>query len=190
MASLRPGEKRVMALGDIAYEIETMVRAALRFYELDEGDGDRFARNVYLESALLHARNLVEFIATPHGGDYMRPGDFAPGWDYGPWAVLKKELGPLNHHLSHLSWKRQDPDAVSPSRNLFREVLKGCEAFRNHLVASPYVGDQALDGALEKVDRLATARWKSTTWIDTSVLTTSVTELAVSGVEDPLELRL
>jgi hypothetical protein len=190
MTSLRPGEKRVMAMGDITYEIETMVRAALRFHELDEGDGDRLARNVYLECALLHARNLVEFIATPHGGKYMRPDDFVPGWDYRPWADLKKELGPLNQHLSHLSWQRQNPDSVAPSKDLFREVLKGCEAFRDHLAASPYVGDKALDGVLEKVHGLAATRWKSTTWSDTSALTTSVTEVSVSGVEDPLELRL
>lgn len=179
-----------MAMGDITYEIETMVRAALSFYELDERDGDRLARNVYLESALLHARNLVEFIATPHSGDYMRPEDFAPGWDYRPWADLKKELGPLSQHLSRLSWKRQDPDSVAPSGNLFRQVLNGCEAFRNHLAASPYVGNEALDRVLEKVHRLAATRWRTTTSSDTSALRTSVTELTVSGVEDPLELHL
>lgn len=190
MSSLRSGEVRLMAVGHIAYEIETMVQAAIRFYDLNEEDSDGLARNVFLESALLHARNLVEFIATPHDDKYMRPEDFAPGWDYRPWTELKRELGPLNQHLSHLSWKRLDPNAAALSRNLFRRVLDGCEAFRVHLAASPSVGDGTLVDVLKRVQQLATPRLKTATCSNAPALTTSVTESRMSVVEDPLDLRL
>lgn len=120
---------------------------------------DQYSRNLYLEGALLHARNLIEILADSRSGnDYMKPDDFAPGWDTAHWSHLKRQLDPLNEHLSHLSWKRLDPAALPPSATVFRDILEAGEAFRAHLADGPNVGGTPLADTLRRVTALAAPR--------------------------------
>jgi len=94
------------AMHHVNYELDMMAFAAARLrYPLDD-----LFRNAYLESMLLHARNLAAFLIWPdNNATSIRPVDFAPGWSAGPaeaCAYLESQRDRINKHLAHLTWQR------------------------------------------------------------------------------------
>lgn len=102
------------ALGHIAYEATMCATSAIRCaeveYGLRRGDGDD--RNAYLESALLHARNLYEFLCTDGRNNDLRRRDFGPDWkptgeqQEAAARLLGAAQVDLHKHLAHLTWER------------------------------------------------------------------------------------
>jgi hypothetical protein len=94
----------------VGYEVDQMTWAAGQLpipppTTLSAAEGT--AQNAALESALLHARSLIEFILDkPRRSDDMRPADFYPGWE-GPPADVREQLDDerrlLHKYLVHLS---------------------------------------------------------------------------------------
>jgi hypothetical protein len=183
----------LQGLSHLIYEIQTMVRSAVRYQDEVEGDGegDDVVRLACLESSLLHARNLIEFLAVPNRGKtkYIRPDDFAPDkeWDYSEQSDMPPLLGPLNDHLTHLGWKRAEPRTEQATGGIIRRVLRACEAFRDHLESSSFFGDSALRDALSDARELTERRLVGKPWSDSSPFTTTTTVVSVVAT-DPLDL--
>jgi len=186
MASPRSESDRLAALGHLAYEIDTMIEARVRFTEHDRSpDGEGLSRNVYLESVLLHARNLIVFLANSHPSDTeMKPDDFSPGWDYSKFSNLSKELGALSEHLAHLSWKRISPRAGTLSPDVLDRILAGCEAFYTHLVEGSAGGTTLIRAALDKASLSSVPNREGRPWSQNSQLSTTVTEITFAGFTD------
>ena len=143
--------ERAEALGHLSHEIGTMIEAWSRVEEIDRTrTGSALERIAYLECALLHARNLIEFLALP---TYMKAADFVSGWDYTRTADLRPELGPLNEHLAHLSWKRTSDRAGTLSDDVLERILGGCEAF--YAAAAGTAGATQVRAALDKAKALS-----------------------------------
>jgi hypothetical protein len=107
----------------VAYELIEMDLMAVRVLR-DEYE------NHHLESALLHARSLIEFLIgreRRHRND-ISPDDFVEGW----WAPegphtdrLRAALPVIDQHLSHLTWTRVTQGAQSWSYPDMRNDVLG-----------------------------------------------------------------
>jgi hypothetical protein len=97
-----------------------------------------------LESMLLHARNLGEFLIE---GRYktsdLHRSDFAPGWSP-PNSPAKRRLrdarAMVDRHLSHLSWERDEEGKFDHDpTGIADDMVEVMSAFVDHLeaVASP-----------------------------------------------------
>jgi hypothetical protein len=115
MADDRPRRSRADladALGHVEYELQMCAAAAIRVATGAAGDSIEF--NAYLESTLLHARNLYEFlVATPRQDDMGRIDFATENWDArecAPETVRQLEVAVrlLHKHLAHLTWARVD----------------------------------------------------------------------------------
>lgn len=87
----------------IGYEMRALVDA----------HGHRDADNAFLESSLLHARNLIEFLIgrSSRRATDMAPEDFSEGWEPRPEPSirrLREHLDQIDKHLAHLTWARVD----------------------------------------------------------------------------------
>lgn len=123
MALARPRRSdtdRAAALTHLGYELEMCAAAACRLATSTARDATE--HNAYLESSLLHARNLYEFLVT--GKKSARPDDLlrtdfaSEDWsarEQSPPAVrrLATAYPDLHKHLSHLTWARVD-DVAPP----------------------------------------------------------------------------
>lgn len=158
-----PNDSHSVAMGHVAYEVTQMTRAATL---IGPGvptatDDQRTAWNAALESALLHARALIEFMLDPkkHDDD-IRPDDFYPGWAGPPPAVrarLDAERKLLHKHLSHLTWKRVSDEPAAWDHNAtVRLIVDQLASFADHLTGGLEAG---------KVDRqVVTALRASLVW--------------------------
>jgi len=118
----------------VGYELTTMVRQFTMMERArDRGSSDAEPIvQVCFEAALLHARNLIEFLTYNATGDStMHPSDFGSAW-VGRLAdpTINKIV---NRHLTHLRWERvTDPlptwfdmrPLVDDLLGLFREFVK------------------------------------------------------------------
>ena len=184
-------EKRLFAISHIVYEIDTMVTATLRHREIEDAGGDWIERNINLESALLHARALIEFLVRKSGrDDYMFPSDFGSGWDTSQCREVASQLGALNAHLAHLTWTRLDKDAPRVSRTLIYDVLTDSGAFASYLKKNGRLGWQAIEEAIAEAKRLAESRGGLCSGTIHPPFTTADTRVSVVGGRRPLELDL
>src|SRR5437764_14269800 len=89
----------------VEYESTQMVESALRLPTADE---DAVAKNAYLESCLLHARALIEFLLGNGRATDIRAEHLAPGWELGESACgrFKARKDAIDKHLAHLTWTR------------------------------------------------------------------------------------
>lgn len=106
------GEK-IEALKHVAYEVWMMTFAATQL--VSTGDDQSLpevgvVQNAYLESTLLHARSLADFLVRDSGRKAdIRRIDFADEWKPEPDEAVtrvKGSLNDLNKHLAHLTWDR------------------------------------------------------------------------------------
>jgi hypothetical protein len=183
---MRPESERLEGLGHVAYEITMMIEATLHFSDIDQVPrGDGLAQNVYLESALLHARNLVEFLAGPDDTEAMHAGDFTPEWDPTQWSHLMKESAALGEHLSHLSWRQVRTKAGALSPDIFDRILAGCQAFEHRLTETNLGGETMVRAALAKAAILDTPRPASQKWNEAPPFSSTVVQLASSDLVPP-----
>jgi hypothetical protein len=76
-------------------------------------------RYAFLESELIHARALFEFLTTtkrPRSDDIVRT-DFAEDWEPSPAdavATLKDQVPDIHKNLAHLTWARVDDQRPVP----------------------------------------------------------------------------
>ena len=75
--------------------------------------GHEGGRVADLESGLLHARNLIEFL-TEWPGSKITAGEFLPAWKPLPAKRFDHENRVLNNWLSHLTWLRVEEDQPVP----------------------------------------------------------------------------
>jgi hypothetical protein len=121
----RPMAEKTDALAHIAYEVQMCAEAAIRCAQQEVllrtgAVRDQAPRNAYLESSLMHARGLYEFLIKdkrrPRDDDMLRE-DFGPAWKAAPGREVEAKirlaawLPDAYMHLAHLTWRRVDePD--------------------------------------------------------------------------------
>jgi hypothetical protein len=90
------------------YEVDAMVRAARA---LSDGVPARYG-SVFVESLLLHVRNLAAFLVWPADDVVsIRPVDFGPDWTPAPplaVSYLLEQRHRLYARLAHLTWQGRD----------------------------------------------------------------------------------
>ena len=105
--------ERTLALVHVQYELEMCAASATR--AATPNGRDDIEANAYLESTLLHARNLYEFLVanrkSPRDDDLLRADFTRRDWsasEHAPEAVrrLATAIPDVNKHLSHLTWAR------------------------------------------------------------------------------------
>jgi hypothetical protein len=103
------------ASATIAFELDQLVEMVVTFRSAALDPWPTVAVVALQESALRHARNLIEFlIGRTHNDlscwrpDSMAPRDFLPGWslDYATAARLSEALSVADLWLAHLTWDR------------------------------------------------------------------------------------
>lgn len=108
---MRP-DQLLSGVAHVQYEWTQLAGCAVR---LDQVDGVRTAQeNATLESLLLHARCLINFLCGNYNGEWsahdMKPADFVRA----PWVLADEEmdrrlrgrLAVINPTLAHVSWRR------------------------------------------------------------------------------------
>jgi hypothetical protein len=155
-------------MGHIAYEVEMCVDAAVRCVLAAGPGGDDTARNAFLESALLHARCVFEFLDAKkrdRRDDDMIREDFGPPWkpakgkEQEARTALHKVKPDIDKHLAHLTWQRVD-DPETPSWTVLQvaqDVTTLARAWATHLTKAvegdPMRSPIQLTSALDKAER-------------------------------------
>ena len=109
-----------------------------------ERNGDIHVANACLESMLLHARNLMEFLIEHYWSTDIHRTDFAPEWSP-PSSPAKERLldarPTFDPHLSHMTWERLDADTHDhDAERIANDLVELMRAFVEHLRAE---GDHA-----------------------------------------------
>jgi hypothetical protein len=116
----RSENDRTLALVHVRYELEMCAASAIR--AATPNARDVIEANAYLESTLLHARNLYEFLVanrkSPRDDDLLRTDFTRMDWTaskHAPDAVrrLAAAIPDVHKHLSHLTWARVDDLTVA-----------------------------------------------------------------------------
>jgi hypothetical protein len=105
---------------------------------LRAGPVDGVSSNAYLESMLLHARALAEFLVLSRSRPSdIRRQDFADEWSPTPVeavARLTDHVPTLDRHLSHLTWERVETGPPSwEYHQVADDVLMIAFAWLDHL---------------------------------------------------------
>ena len=119
------GERDLLtASTHVGYEVEQMVRAALASRDA----GSAVVRIALMESALFHARALLEFLqGTNHPND-IQATEFTPGWECSADLTARKKA--IDRHLAHLTWSRVEEGTERwEFPDLLREVLDAYRVF-------------------------------------------------------------
>lgn len=113
MRKNRSEQEKKLARRYVKYELRMLnaaVEAKLKHLSLDSKKRDKYIGSIYLDSILLHVRNLFEFLNRKPKDDYIRAMDFL---DNKSWKPTKFKT--INHVLitkietyrSHLSYLRK-----------------------------------------------------------------------------------
>jgi hypothetical protein len=96
----------------LGYELWMMAATAAL---IRSGDGDPLRRSAYLESMLLHARALSEFVLGRGRNTDLSLDDFASAWEPEPAdavARVRKGIDAIDKRLAHLTWARVEQPPV------------------------------------------------------------------------------
>lgn len=124
----------------------------------DETGQDHVAQ-ACLESMLLHARNLSEFlIEGRYKSSDIHRSDFTPGWSP-PNSPAKRRLRDarpmLDRHLSHLSWERVEIDTPEHDpKRISDDIVEVMRAFVDHLEAEANPAAEWFNGQLQQARML------------------------------------
>jgi hypothetical protein len=140
-------------IGAVGYEVDQMTWAAGQLRTLPPTTlsvAESAAQNAALESVLIHARSLIEFMLDkPKRSDDMRPDDFyrvgrSPRRGADP---VQRRAQRVAQTLVHLSWDRvRDEAAEWNHRRTVRTIFEQLNAFADHL--SGGVEQGKVDGAV------------------------------------------
>lgn len=176
-------------MSHVAYEVMQMTWAAGQLWTSREStDATGVAWNAVLESALLHARSLIEFMLDDaRYADDMRPDAFYPGWP-GPQGPVRDELDAerklLHKHLVHLTWARAGSEpAAWDFRRTVGTIVQALGSYADHLSTGAERGEA--DGAVVRTMRAALlwARQEIQRW-SRPVLATERVAQVTAGVID------
>lgn len=134
----------------VGYELRMLAHTALRTAQTHTMGAD-LDRNAYLESSLLHARQLADFLVHSKAGypSDLRRTDFTPtDWKPGPADAVEriKDASPrFDKSLAHLTWERvhNDPPAWS-----FVQIARDLTAIADYWTAHLAQHDDALSTTL------------------------------------------
>jgi hypothetical protein len=99
--ALRTKTELKNAVIHLSYEMKQMMAAAALLVR--DGDG-KDTSAAFLESALLHARNLIEFLTQKPKADLVTSQHFLRNWTSS--SNYEAENKELNNWLAHLTWLR------------------------------------------------------------------------------------
>jgi hypothetical protein len=157
-----------------------------------ERNGDRHAANACLESMLLHARNLMEFLIEPSWAPDAHRTDFAPGWSLPNSAATKRLLDAremVDRHVSHLRWERVKDD--SPDREpgrLADDLVEVMGLFVEHLEAEDNRAAEWFNGHVLEAHLLLRQRpvgeqeWNLTTSVHEGAAATDSSRVPTSAI--------
>src|SRR5262245_4803477 len=162
-----------------------MVGAALRI----DSAADAVIHNALLESTLLHARSLTDFLLNGGRSTDITGSTFSPGWEikaeYKQDLVDRKLL--LDKHLAHLTPERVTDGKQSwPYPDIVNELVGHLRRYHAQL---PYDSQAkfSIGVELDKVDKAVTLEWRADTAV-TSTTNTSPTVTVTSGGRNRLTL--
>jgi hypothetical protein len=92
----------------VGYELRQLA-ALPNLHDQAERDGKHYVARACLESMLLHARNLIEFVIEGRTGSDIHRSDYVQKWapEKSPATRrLRSDRQMLDKALSHLSWER------------------------------------------------------------------------------------
>jgi hypothetical protein len=183
--------ERLAAAAHVGYELRQMAGAAIRI----DNAPDEATHDSHLESTLLHARNLIEFLIGAQIGrgrtTDVRAQVFVPQWAMDDAAVsaLGDRLGVIDKHLAHLTWARvSEGKQLWPYPGIVREIVEHMREYHKAMKASGVAFDNAVGDELDAIDREAPRVWESETVYGNVETTSSQTVAMFSRTEDPLEL--
>lgn len=190
-----PSRDSTAGLQRLGYELEMAVGSRCRYDEAklaetkaqDEGrshdrDRHREEANAFLESLLLHTRNLIDFFlwAKPWPDDLHRM-HYHPAKDWNPAPQdaarnLQALRDPLHKRLAHLTWAEHDS---WDHATIARDLVSLAEAWHHALsaTADPALSD-VLHGSLQNCKRRLA-----------ETLTDSVATPGLRGLPDPRASR-
>jgi hypothetical protein len=185
---VHPNDK-VFASLHVGYELRQMAGAALRIDSATDGT----THDALLESTLLHARNLLEFLGVRdrNRGLDISATDFVADWSLDPETRrnLGKRLDAIDKHLAHLSWARvNDMPQRWPYPAIVRDLVNHMRTFHRAMKATGAAYDQGIGDELDRIDQEAPLVWTSETIYSNVDTATSQTTTMISRTEDPLEL--
>jgi hypothetical protein len=146
------------AASHVSYGLVQLAAMPKALREADEAGQDHVAK-ACLESMLLHARNLVEFLIESSWDSDVRRSDFAPRWSP-PNIPAKKRLQDArptwDRDLSHISWERiEGGDALDPYyQRVAGDVVDIMGTFVEHLKAEANPAAEWFDGDLQQARTL------------------------------------
>ena len=132
--STRPGrtsQELRDAVRHIRYEVNQMIQAK-QLYE-QSGSGDQSQRNAYLESMLIHVRNLCEFLACAE----QARNDTAICSDFGFPAqepLDRAEIRRIHKRLAHPSYSRDSLDEEWDLELILKRLAKPCADFADQVL--------------------------------------------------------
>ena len=125
-----PGDMESFAREHVCYEAEMLVATAARLRDLPEGTVDHDA---VLESFLVHARLLDDFLACPIPEQKGRGNDDVVARYYVPTWPLKRVIPgsqrvQANKLVAHLTWSREDKQPIDVAL-ILGSVVSGLRRF-------------------------------------------------------------
>lgn len=103
--------REAIARKHILFEVRSLWVTAIEHSQLDHGSLDAFtvrASNAFLESCLVHARLLAEFLDIKPSATHedVRAAHYSPGWA-SKSTLSRGERDSINWHIMHLSAERE-----------------------------------------------------------------------------------
>ena len=142
------------AASHVGYELVQLAAMPRARRRADEAGQDHVAQ-ACLESMLLHARNLCEFlIEGRYKSSDIHRSDFTPRWsppNSPAKARLRNARPMLDRHLAHLSWERVETGAPNDSpERIADDVVEVMGTFVDHLGAEANPAAGWFDGQLRQ----------------------------------------
>jgi hypothetical protein len=145
-------EELVLAAGHVSYELTQMVDVTLLLPETTYPP----VTNALLESVLLHARGLIEFVLNVGRDTDIRAKQFDAEWKLKPKSrrkSLSKLKKAIDQHLAHLTWARvHEGQRPWEYPNLVADVVEAVHDFTTSVERSQPHTVAPIRGALTKIN--------------------------------------
>jgi hypothetical protein len=124
----------------VAYELSELVLDAAWIVGWPAGIvADTTLKNAMLESELVHARCLIEFLLNKSGSQNVRALDFRQGWVPANEAALSTLYSDICGHLSHLGKNRVGVKRDWYPEVIVNEIVTALEDLTSRLGPAPHV---------------------------------------------------